>query len=235
MLESPILDRLRTLMPGVEKQVRHDRRAARLGGGLDAALPWDGLPYRVLHEVSGLAATGFAAALARRFLARGGVLVWCRQAGLAAELGALDGDGLARFGLGPERVILVRCRDEHEVEEAFAAALRCHGTACAVAEIGRLDLPVSRRLQQAAEAGGGAGLLLRPEFDPSPSAALTRWRAEPLPAADGICWRLLLWHVRDGLPGIWPVRWDERTLTFTASARRAAGTSALQRPFVPVP
>ena len=91
--------------------------------------------------------------------------------------------------------------------------MRCRGVACSVAEIGRLDLLLSRRLQLAVEAGGGAGLVLRPEPDPAPNASLTRWRAEPL-AADGIFWRLILWRARGGAPGVWPVRWDERALAF---------------------
>ena len=131
------------------------RAAARLGQLLDAGLPWGGLPYRSLHEVGGLAATSAVAAFARRFLERGGALVWCRNARVASELGELYGPGLARFGLAPDRVILVQCRDEAEVLWSFEEALRCRGVACAVAEIGRLDLLLSRRLQLAVETGGG--------------------------------------------------------------------------------
>ena len=165
------------------------RAVARLGQPLDAALPWGGLPYRALHEVGGLAATSAVAGFASRFLARGGALVWCRNARVTAELGELYGPGLARFGLGPERLIVVRCSDEGEVLWSFEEALRCRGVACAVAEVDRLDLLASRRLQLAVEAGGGAGLVLRPEVDPAPNAALTRWRAEPMAAVDGIFWR----------------------------------------------
>jgi protein ImuA len=210
------------------------REAAPLGGPLDAALPWGGLPYRALHEVGGLAATGAVAAFARRFLDRGGALVWCRDARVAAELGEPYGPGLARFGLAPERVILARCGDEGEVLWSFEEALRCRGVACAVAELGprRLDLLASRRLQLAAEAGGGAGLALRPggEPDPSPNAALTRWLAQPLAAPGGTAavssWRLTLWRAKGGSPGAWAVRWDERALSFKAagSAPAAQGT-----------
>ena len=160
------LDSLRARVRAIEGGgVDFGREVARLGQPLDAALPWGGLPYRALHEVGGLAATSTVAAFARRFLARGGALVWCRNARVAAELGELYGPGLARFGLGPERLIVVRCADEGEVLWSFEEALRCRGVACAVAEIGRLDLLASRRLQLAVEAGGGAGLVLRPEPD----------------------------------------------------------------------
>lgn len=215
MAERAGLDGLRARVRAIEGGgVDFGRAVASLGPPLDAALPWGGLPYRALHEIGGLAATSAVAGFASRFLARRGALVWSRNARIAAELGELYGPGLARFGLGPERLIVVRCADEGEVLWSFQEALRCRGVACAVAEIGRLDLLASRRLQLAAEAGGGAGLVLRPEPDAQPNAALTRWRAEPLAKLDGIFWRLILWRAKGGAPGIWPVRWDEEALAF---------------------
>ena len=223
------LDELRAQVRALEGGgVDFGRTVACLGPPLDAGLPWGGLPYRALHEVGGAAATSAVAAFASRFLARGGALIWCRNARVAGELGELYGPGLARFGLSPERVILVQCRDEDEVLWSFEEALRCRGVACTVAEIGRLDLLLSRRLQLAVEAGGGAGLVLRPEADPAPNAALTRWRAEPLAAADGIFWRLILWRARGGAPGVWTVRWDERALAFaptTGEGRNDTGAT----------
>ena len=217
------LDELRARVRAIEGGgVDFGRAVARLGDPLDGALPWGGLPYRALHEVGGSAATSAAAGFARRFLARGGGLVWCRNVRIAAELGELYGPGLARYGLGPERLILVRCADEREVLWAFGEALRCHGVACGVAEIDRLDLLTSRRLQLAVEAGGGAGIVLRPEADPAPNAALTRWRAEPVADLDQVAWRLILWRIRGGAPGVWPVRWDEQTLAFAPLAPSAA-------------
>lgn len=233
MSASAVIEELRAQVRAIEGGgIDFGREAASLGDGLDAGLPWRGLPYRALHEVSGLAASSAAAALAQRFLARGGALVWCRNTTLSGELGEIYGPGLARFGLDPERVILVRCGNEREVLWSFEEALRCRGVACAVAEIGsRLDLLTSRRLQLAVEAGGGAGLALRPvEPDPSPNAALTRWRAEPMPAADGIFWRLILWRVRGGAPGVWTVRWDEQALSFALAAGMADRADATQGP-----
>lgn len=231
MMTGGVLEELRARVRAIEGGgVDFGREVAALGDGLDDALPWRGLPCRALHEVSGLAATSAVAAFASRFLARGGALVWCRNAAVAAELGELYGPGLARFGLVPERLVIVRCGDESEVLWAFEEALRCPGVACAVAEIGDLDLLASRRLQLAAETGGGAGLVLRPEPDPLPNAALTRWRAEPLPAADGIFWRLILWRARGGAPGVRTVRWDEQTLSFAPAARMADPAAAAAGP-----
>jgi protein ImuA len=224
-----MLDDLRARVRAIEGGgIAFGREVARLGGPLDRGLPWGGLPYGALHEVSGLAATSAMAAMARRFLGRGGALVWCRNARLTGELGELYGPGLARFGLEPARLIVAQARDEGEVLWAFEEALRCRGVACAVAEIGKLDLALSRRLQLAVEAGGGAGLILRPEPDPLPNAALTRWRAEPLLAPDGIFWRLVLWRARGAAPGVWTVRWDEQTLSFALAAGMASGAAAAQ-------
>lgn len=229
MPEAAVLESLRARVRAIEGGgAEFGRSVASLGEPLDAALPWQGLPYGALHEVSGLGATSAVAAFARRFLRRGGALVWCRDTRLTAELGELYGPGLARFGLSPERVIVVQARGENEVLWAFEEALRCRGVACAVAEIGQLDLLASRRLQLAAEAGGGAGLVLRPELDPFPNAALTRWRAEPVAAVDGVRWRLALWRAKGGAPGVWTVRWDERTLSFALAAPPAHTMSAVR-------
>jgi protein ImuA len=230
MANTARLDALRAQVRAIEGGgVDFGRAVARLGEPLDTALPWGGLPYRALHEVGGRAATSAVAGFASRFLARGGGLVWCRNARVAAELGEIYGPGLARFGLGPEQLILVRCADESEVLWSFEEALRCRGVACAVAEIDRLDLLASRRLQLAVEAGGGAGLVLRPQADPAPNAALTRWRAEPLATVDGTAWRLILWRAKGGAPGVWAVRWDERALAFAPIATTAADITATIR------
>ena len=115
------------------------------------------------------------------------------------------------FGLQLYKDLEQRREGEAEIHEE---ALRCRGVACAVAEIGRLDLLASRRLQLAAEAGGGIGLVLRPEPDPSPNSALTRWRAEPLASVDALLWRVILWRVKGGPSGVWPLRWVEQTMAF---------------------
>src|SRR5262245_44174694 len=92
MPERAGLDALRAQVRTIEGGgVDFGRAVACLGEPVDAALPWGGLPYRALHEVSGLAATSAVAGFACRFLARGGALVWCRNARVANELGELYG------------------------------------------------------------------------------------------------------------------------------------------------
>jgi protein ImuA len=189
---------------------------ATLGvAAIDAALPWGGLPFGMLHELRGSLAAGGAAAFAGRFLChqaagRGGALVWCEDATLAERQGRLYGPGLARFGIAAERLVVVRCRGQRQVLWAAHEALRSPAVACVVAELEALDLLAGRRLQLAAEAGGAVGLIRRfGRADQAPSAAATRWRVEPFfpDAADAArCWSLGLWRVKGGVPGRWLVR-----------------------------
>lgn len=198
------------------------RPVATLGEpSMDAALPWGGLPLGTLHEVRGGLASGFTALLAGRFLHHPGALVWCADAGLVRRQGRLYGPGLARFGIETARLIQVHCRGQQEILWAGHEALRSAAVSCVVLELEALDLLAGRRLQLAAEAGGTAGLLLRfGRADQAPSAAVTRWRAEPFLLDDDLsdrrCWSLDLWRVKGGVPGHWLVRHDEQTLSLAA-------------------
>src|SRR5690606_21420952 len=116
---------------------------------------------------------GFATALLGRLMADGGHVVWI---GPRDELFA---PGLAELGLAPERLIVVRARARDARLWALEEALRSSEVAAALAEIDRLSLTESRRLQLAAEAKGVSALLLRPPgVGATPSVAATRWRIE---------------------------------------------------------
>lgn len=208
---------------------------------IDRHLPWGGLPFAALHEVQGSLADGLAAALACRLLQAGrGALVWCADADLLHRQGRLYGPGLARFGVGPERLLLVTGRTAEAVLWAAHEVLRSSAVACVVVELAGLDLLAGRRLQLAAEAGGAACLIRRfGQQGDAPSAAVTRWRAEPFFLDDNNahrCWSLDLWRVKGGAPGHWLVRWDEPTLSFAAarqSADRPAAPEALPARTIP--
>jgi protein ImuA len=125
--------------------------------------------------------------------------------------------GAARFGLTPESLVVVAASG---VDGLWAAeeALRCPavGAACLIYPK-PLDMPASRRLQLAAEAGGGLGIVLvRPEALAQPSAARTRWRVAAAPGVSqhsydmGLpAWRLELVKAVGGRPGVWDLVWDE--------------------------
>lgn len=188
---------LRDCIAAIEQNpARAQRGGTRLTMGvenIDAILPGGGLARDALHEVVGQAGYGraldgaalaFAAVLAARQAAAGctsgtSYVLWC----LSGQ--GLYGPGLAAFGLTPERLILVRGRDDQQRLWAMEEGLKCPDLAMVVGEVGRLDLGQSRRLQLAAEASGVTALLLRQSGDAGLgfSAALTRWRITPAPSS----------------------------------------------------
>jgi protein ImuA len=227
------IDTLRARIRAIEGGgLEFGREVAQLDPRFDAQLPWAGLPYRALHEVSGPAAAAMAAIFARAFLARPGALVWCLDDGTIGRRGLPYGPGLAAFGIPADRLLLIRTPDPHATLWAFEEALRCPAVACAMADLERLDLVTSRRLQLAAEAGGGAGVVLRGAMvDLTPNAALTRFLARPLlPDPEQVAtvraMRLDLWRVKGGAPVSWRMSFDDATLAFAVApglADRADG------------
>jgi len=203
---------------------------------IDRWLPGGGLPRIGIHEViAGRGAgAGFAAALAGRLGVGAGpapVLWVARQA-------ELYGPGLARFGLAPERLILVEAGPDSDILWAIEEGLRTPGVAAVVGELHALDLTAARRLQLAAEAGGGTGLVLRPvDSQAGAGAACSRWRVRAWPSAQGgeagwTCWRLALERCRGvaGAPGDWIVECRDATGDFALAAETGDRPAAPARP-----
>lgn len=197
---------------------------------LDAALPGRGLALAAVHEVQGPSAAGFALHLLRAGVNEEGRILWCVPEGRRDHL---YGPGLWQRGIDPRRLAVAVCRDRDEMLWTVEEALKSGAVAAVVAQMekdrfraGRpagkpVDLTASRRLQLAAEAGGGLGLILTETGDTlSPSAAATRWRVEPAPLAEArdlACWDIALLRVRGGSAPDrnWRVRLD-RTGQVTA-------------------
>lgn len=196
-----------------------------LSPALDRVLPAGGLARAALHEVlavGGLpgAALGFAGvALARS----GGTVLW-----IAPEPEAWP-PGLLRFGLGPERLVLVRAPRPADALWAMEEALRCRAVSGVLMVSPGIGLTAGRRLMLAAEAGGALGLLLRPDSPaPGPAVALTRWRVGPLPAlaVDEPRWQVELLRARGGTGGQWALHWRDGALQEAEApplVRRRAG------------
>jgi protein ImuA len=127
---------------------------------IDQHLPEGGLALGALHEVAGgsngavdgAASAFFTAGIAAR--TRGQVL-WCvtRQ--------DLFAPAVAQAGLLPERVIYLEAGDEPSVLACFEEGLRHRGLGAVVAEVARLSMTASRRLQLAAEGSGAIGIAIR--------------------------------------------------------------------------
>ncbi len=186
---------------------RRGRAAGVVGGvslcrAIDAALPGGGLPRAALHEVLGEepeAAAEFCALLLARAAAEGGgSLLWIAAEGFPS--------GLGRFGLSPADLLLVRAKRPEDALWAMEEALGSPGIAGAVLCLDGVEPMAVRRLQQAAGAGGGLGLLLR--GDAGESGAATRWRVGGGSTALGDPrWRLELLRCRAGRPGRWEAVW----------------------------
>src|ERR1700688_3762593 len=155
---------------------------------LDHHLPGGGLALGALHEVAGGGAGAIDGAAAALFTAgiaartRGQVL-WCvtRQ--------DLFAPAIAQAGLLPDRVIYVDTGDETSVLACFEEGLRHGGLGAVVAEVAKLSMTASRRLQLAAEGSGTIGLAIRRWRRQTeaagfgqPTASVTRWRVSALPS-----------------------------------------------------
>ena len=189
---------------------------------IDRALPAGGLARAGLHEVLAAdpaAAAAFCALVLARAAAGQGAVLW-----IAADPTARP-PGLARFGLAPADLLLVRAPGPADALWAMEEALRCPGIAAALLLTETMPgAAAATRLQQAAGTGGGLGLLLGPDADsPAPGeAALTRWRVTALsdsaaPLEDPR-WQLALLRCRGGQPGSWPVTWRPAAESLTLDA-----------------
>ena len=156
---------------------------------IDARLPEGGLALGALHEVAGggngaidgAAAALFAAGIAARTTGQGAVVR--HPARICSRRPS------PRPGLLPDRVIYVEAGDEKSVLACFEEGLRHGGLGAVVAEVARLSMTASRRLQLAAEGSGAIGIAIRrwrrqteaADFG-QPTASVTRWRVTALPS-----------------------------------------------------
>src|ERR1700720_3612681 len=129
--------------------------------------------------IDGAAAALFAAGGAARPRGKG---LWC------LTRPDLFAPALAQVGLMPDRVIYVEAGDETSVLVCFDEGLRHGGLGAVVAEVARLSMTASRRLQLAAEGSGTIGIAIRrwrrlaeaADFGQS-AASITPWRGSALP------------------------------------------------------
>jgi protein ImuA len=107
-------------------------------------------------------------------------------------------------GIDLRRLLLLRCAGRKEQLWALTECMGCRGIGATVAEVGRLSQVEARRLQLAAERGGGIGVLMR-QWSPGssvPYAAATRWLVEPVAGDEGSQrWQVELLHGHGGRTG----------------------------------
>ena len=107
-------------------------------------------------------------------------------------------------GVNPCDLWLLHPRSEQEELWAVAECLRCRGVAATVAQLpAKLHRNDARRLQLAAERGGGVGIIMRPfSRGAEVYAAATRWLIEPARGERTIQrWKITLLHGHGGQIG----------------------------------
>lgn len=185
----PAIELLRAQIDRIESKSRRAPSVLPFGvPDMDARLPGGGLALGALHEVAGGgngAIDGAAAALfTAGIVARtSGKVLW------SMTRSDLFAPALAQAGLVPDRVIYVEAGDDKTVLACTEEGLRHGGLGAVVAEVARLSMTASRRLQLCAEASGTIGIALRrwrrqnevADFG-QPTAAVTRWRVSVLPS-----------------------------------------------------
>lgn len=187
----------------------------------------------------GNVAAGFGLALALqgpRGVARDTLsIVWVRQNAVSVETGELSGEGLAAFGVDPDRLVLVRLRTPMEVLRAALEAARCPAVGAVIIELKQpIDLTASRRLKLAIEKSGVTLILVRHSDSVIPNAAQIRWlvRAAPSDPCPSKVWCRPTFDVtvlkhRAGLP--------ERRSILEWDRDRAQFSEALSRTVAAVP
>jgi protein ImuA len=220
--------RLAVLRQGLAKLERaHGAPPTHLSlgiGEVHAHLPGPGLACGVLHEVAAAAhgdrpaAFGFVFALTAAALhARPGPAVLVAQRRCLTEFGAPYGHGLVQLGLDAGRLLLIETGSDKDALWALEETLRSPARPAMVAgAVERsLDLTTSRRLNLAAASHATPLVLLRTSVANRTSAAATRWRIAPAPAARDPFgafahprWSVDLERCRNGRTGKWLIEWD---------------------------
>ncbi|MEJ1238252.1 Error-prone repair protein ImuA [Chryseolinea sp. T2] len=187
-------------------------------GPLEEAFPSGAFPLGVLHEFlvdrehrksSMAASVGFIAAMVSSILSGNGVMLW-----VSAERKVFP-PSLIGFGVKPDQVIFVDIKKARNVLWATEEALKCSAVAVVVAEVGGLDLTISRRLQLSAEQSQATGFLIRNDAHPGITSSATRWRISPtssiqidsLPGVGHPRWIVELLKLRGGMAGKWTIQY----------------------------
>lgn len=202
--------------------IQPEHMIAGVGASLAPGLPGPGFVGGVLNEAIAAphdqpAAFGFLFALTAAALqGREGPAVFV-AARRGMKFGAPYGHGLNQLGVDVGRLILADTDTDKDALWGLEEALRSQARPAIVAGVieAGLDLTQSRRLNLAAATHATPLVLLRSAKVAGTSAAATRWRIAPAPAAldrfDTFAyWR---WHValercRNGRTGEWLIEWD---------------------------
>lgn len=158
----------------------------RLGRGVIHEVLWEGKNPRPLF---------FSAWLGLCAITPSSPVIWCDPRN------EIYPPALAGLGISLDQLFLLRPKTPDEELWALAECLGCKGVAVTIAQPPVLSRVVARRLQLAAERGGGIGIFMRPKGAASMHhAAATRWLVEPARGERTIQrWKIQLIHGHGGL------------------------------------
>jgi len=168
---------------------------------LDSLAPGGAFQGGAVHELlwprKAATPTSFALLLARAAAKNRGAIAWSdpeRELYLPA---------ISAAGIKLEHLILLRSANRNDQLWALAECLRCRGISATVASIEKLNQIEARRLQLAAEHGGGVGIFMRPQRATGGAyAAATRWLIQSTPGGpDKQRWSAQLLHGHGGQVG----------------------------------
>jgi len=214
-------------------EIRHGPRACRRSfrtglDSLDEIAPGGAFQNGAVHELLWTRKftypTSIALLLAKAAQKRGGAIAWndpARELHLPA---------LSAAGIDLRHLILLRCANRNDQLWAIAECLRCRGMSATVTLIERLSQIEARRLQLAAEQGGGVGLFMRPYASGISNyyAAATRWLIQPAPGnGESQRWNVQLLHGHGGQIGkVLLLEVDRETRALRVSAPLADRSAA---------
>lgn len=188
-----------------------------LGVGLIDLTLGGGLALGATHELRGMDASLYATMIA---VLAGGPVLWCssnRNTGRSGDV--IYPPGLMGLGLDPAWILQIEARNDKDMLWAAHEALRTGAVRTVITELRRgIDLAGARKLQLAAEAGGGLGLFLgaaagSSDTAPLVPAAITRWQVNCRDAATTgsrnrkTALHLSLTRNRRGALGQWDLLW----------------------------
>ncbi|WP_207536671.1 ImuA family protein [Sabulicella rubraurantiaca] len=200
------MDRAAVLAALRARVARHN--LAPEAGEIPLAPGLPGIARAAVHEIRATA-IGSGTAFSAMVLGRsGGTVLWISDDLLLAPWPP----GLAALGLTPDRLVLAQASRPMDALWAMEEALRSPAISGVLLLGGaEPDLSAQRRLQLAAAAGGGVGLILRTEEEPPLAGTASRWRVGGIAGIGGLAdprWSLELLRVRAGRPaGPWAVTW----------------------------
>jgi len=175
---------VRSLQDQIQRSAARPARGRVTSGSvaLDRLLSDGGLSRGTLVEwlgPAGCAATTLAMIAAREAVRDGRALVVVDRARRFYPPAAVA------LGITLEQLVVVGPRNQQDLEWALTQGLRCPAVGAVVAWPDTLSSQSFRRLQLAAETGGGLGLLVRPaQAVNQPSWAEVRLRVQGVPTSD---------------------------------------------------